>query len=443
MLWQIFGMRFYIPQWLILGVNVLAAVLGGFAFYRSRKERLRIEKKMRVKFSGFKLFLSMITIGVFLQFGEALLQMFKGLRYPWMVPLNHYLWYSAIWTLAGIWLISQLTRKWQFSPDPYVYTKRAIIFLFAQLILFGLSGSRLAFYPALSLLALSLSILLPVAGFKFILLVLSALPMIRLMFFEMFPLGARSMSLAGQGINTFAESLIYSAILTLIVIFWYLPTIYHFGYMVASSPKLAGGFEYFRRPLVGLALLLAICGYGGYLYSFPAYDQTWRARLEASAEYELPQGKSKLHLRGNEFLRNVEVVADTLKRHFNEDSNEAEIPLTFQADWLKLAGTDFVRSGEQDTVAISWQLVSSRPWFQTSLSLRVDTLKITKVTSPLKYQLTDNQLTFSWYSEPPETLNVQASFAIKSGAKIIREVKAIYSETPFPLHVTAEFADVV
>jgi len=211
----------------------------------------------------------MIVIGVFLQIGEALLQLAKGLRYPWMVPLNHYLWYSAVWTLTGIWLISQLTRKWLFSPDLYVYTKRAIIFLLFQLILFGLAGSRLAFYPALSLLALSLSILLPMAGFKIILLALSALPMIRLMFFEMFPLGARSISLAGQGINTFGEALIYSAILTLIIIFWYLPTIYHFGYIFASSPKLAGVFKHFRRPMVGFVLLLAIFAYGGYLYSFP------------------------------------------------------------------------------------------------------------------------------------------------------------------------------
>jgi len=443
MLWQILGRRFYIPQWAIFGANMLALALGGFAFYRSRKERLQIEKTQRVKFSGLKLFLSMIIIGVFLQLGEALLQLVKGLRYPWMAPLNHYLWYSAIWTLAGIWLISQLTRKWQFSPDAYVYTKRAIIFLLIQVLLFMLASPRLAFYPALSLLALSLSIFLPMATFKIVLLVFSALPMIRLMFFEMFPLGARSLSLAGQGINTFTEALIYSAILTLIIIFWYLPTVYHFAYIVASSPKLAEILKNFRRPLVGFAILLAIFGYGGYLYSFPAYDQMWRARLEASAEYELPNAKSKLNLRGNEFFRNVEVVADTLKRHFNDEINEAEISLTFRADWFKLFGTDSVRHGEQDTVMIDWQLISSRPWFQTSLTIGVDTLKINDVASSLKYKLAGDKLTFSWYSEPPETLNVKASFAVAPGAKIMREVKAIYPETPFPLHVTAEFADVV
>ena len=131
MLWQIFGARFYIPQWFILGINILAVALGGFAFYRSRKERLQSDKKLRVKFSGFKLLLSMVISAVFLQFGEVLL--------------------------------------------------------------FMLSGSRLAFYPALSLLALSLSIFLPVASFKIVLLILSAWPMIRLMFFQMFPLGARSL----------------------------------------------------------------------------------------------------------------------------------------------------------------------------------------------------------------------------------------------------------
>jgi len=443
LLWQILGARFYLPQWFLQVINILALLLGGWAFYRSRKERLQIEKMQRIKFSGLKLFLSMVVIGVFLQLGEAALQWVKGLRFPWMVPINHYLWYSAIWALAGIWLIAQLVRNWKFSPDPYVYSKRAMTFLFLQVGLFMLASSRLAFYPALSLLALSLSILLPTARLKMLLLVVSALPMIRLMFFEMFLLGARSLSLAAQGLNTFIESFLYSAILTVIIIFWYLPTIYHFGYVLSTSPNLAGVFKHFRRPLVGFALLLAIFGYGGYLYSLPAYDQRWRARLEASAEYELPNAKSKLQLRGNEFFRNVEVVADTIKRHFNGDIIEAEIPITFQADWFELTGSDAVQHGEQDTVMINWQLISSRPWFQTSLTVQVDTLKIGQVSSPLKYKLSGNKLTFAWYCEPAETLNVKASFTIKPGAKIMRTVKAIYPEIPFPLHVTAELADVV
>lgn len=441
MLWQIFGMRFYIPQWALWAINLLAVVLGALAFYRSRRERLQIEKKQRVKFSGFKLFLSMIIIGISFQCGEALLQLVKNLRYPWLAPVNHYLWYSAIWALAGMWLIAQLTRNWKFSPDPYVYTKRAFIFLFIQLLLFGLSGPRLALYPAFSLLALSLSILLPTTALKIPLLVLSALPMIRLMFFEMFQLVARSISLfSGAEINSFLEAFIFSAVLTLIIIFWYLPTIYHCGYTLASSPKLGQAFQKFRRPAVGFAILLAIIGFGGYLYSVPAYDQTWRARLEASAEYQLPHSKSKVQLRGNEFFRHVEVVADTIKRHFNGNMNEAEIPMVFRADWFKLTGSDSV---QQDKVIIDWQLISNRPWFQTALTLQVDTLQIGQVSSPLKYKLSGNQLTFSWYCEPAETLNVKASFAVQSGAKLIREVKAIYPETPFPLQVTAKFADVV
>ena len=443
MLWQILGARFYLPQWSLQAVNILALLLGGWAFYRSRQERLQIEKDQRIKFSGLKFFLSMIIIGIFLQLGEAALQLFKGLRFPWMVPLNHYLWYSAIWTLAGVWAVSYLMRNWKFSPDPYVYSKRALIFLFVQVGLFMLASSRLAFYPALSLLALSVSILLPTARLKMVLLALSALPMLRLMFFEMFPLGARSLSLAAQGLNTFIESFLYSAILTVLIIFWYLPTIYHFGYVLSSSPNLVGVFKYFRRPLVGLALLFAIVGYGGYLYSSPAYNQAWRARLEASAEYELPNAKSKLLLRGNEFMRNVEVVADTLKRHFDDEIVEVEIPMNFQAAWFKLSGSDSVQQGSQDTVMINWQLISSRPWFQTSLTVEVDTLSIEQVSSPLQYKLNGSKLTFSWYCEPAETLNVKASFTISSGAKIRRIVKAIYPETPFPLHVTAELADVV
>jgi hypothetical protein len=433
-----------------MATNFLAIIAGAFAFYRSRKNRVLIEKSQRVKFSGFKLFIMMVIIAVFVQLGEAIMQLLKGIRYPWFVPLNHYLWFTAIWAIAGIWVAAQLTRSWKFSQDPYVYTKRALVGFLILTIVFSLASSRLGFYPALSLIALSLSIFIPNTLLKILATILTLLPMLRLMFFEMFPLGANYMSERGYSIDNSLKAFFYSGSLTLILIVWYLPILYLFAHTLASTwPKLKL-LKSFRSPVIGIIILLAIIGYAGYLFSVPAYNAMWRAGLQVNAEYNLRSGKSRLRLTGNEFLRNVTITADTLQRHYDTSTNEAEITTSFKADWFKLVDMDSV---PHDRQRINWQLLSNSDfsseknngkagWYEVSLMLRADTLEISDIKTDLKYKYQKNALTFAWFAEPPETLQVKASFLIHPQARLIREITAVYPKTPLPVKAAAEFADV-
>ncbi|MCG3118478.1 MAG: hypothetical protein ALAOOOJD_00691 [bacterium] len=441
MLWETSGGRWYIPMWLITATNVTAVLLSMFAFYWSRKKRLIIEKNQRIKFSGFKLFFITIIVAIFVQLGEATMQFLKELRYPWFAPLNHYLWFAAIWSTFGIWVALQLTRKWKFSPDPYVYTKRAIISLLVVFALFSFATSRLALYPALSLIAISLAILLPNTILKLIATILAPLPMLRLMFFEMFPLGARSMAESLQGVNTWIEAFLYSAFLTAILILWYLPMLYLSGYTLTSSWAKLSGLKVFRHPVVGLVLMLIIVGYGGYLYSFPAYDQTWRLELTAEAEYNLRSGKSQLRLAGSEFLREVTVTADTVHRQYDTSSNAAALPISFKADWFKLAGTETMLA--DSLVHVDWQINSVQPWHKVTLTLHADTAKISNLNTALQYAQNKNVSTFTWFADPPETLRVAASFSMLRQARLIREIKAEYPQTPVPVKVTAKYAEVI
>jgi hypothetical protein len=96
MLWQPFSKLIFIPQCLIVILNIAALASGICAFCQSRIQRLKIEKSQRVRFSGLKLFSFMIIIAIFAQLGEALLQFIKSLRYPWLIHINDYLWFAAI-----------------------------------------------------------------------------------------------------------------------------------------------------------------------------------------------------------------------------------------------------------------------------------------------------------------------------------------------------------
>jgi hypothetical protein len=246
-----------------------------------------------------------------------------------------------------------------------------------------------------------------------------------------------------MAINTFLEAFLYSAVLTLILTFWFLPILYQLAYTLANDGTKLNLFKPFRSLATGFVILLAIFGYGGYVFALPAYNQAWRAQLLVNAEYQLPKGDSKLQLLGNEYFRNVVLTADTFRRHYDDRIHEDEIPLQFEADWLKLAGLDSMAHGERDTVIVNWQMVSARPWFHVSLKLQADTLEIRDIKTILKYKHERENLSFSWYAEPPETLRVAARLTISKGAELIREIKAEYPQMPIPVRVTAALADVI
>lgn len=444
MLWEVLGGRFYVPNWLIITLDILALALGGAALLQLRKHRLQIEKSAQIRFPGLKIMVLMLVIAVFTQLGEAAVQWLKGLRYPWFTHLNEYLWFAALWALAGIWAAGQLTRWWRFSPDPYLYARQAIIFLILFIIVFGMASPRVALYPALTLLLFALLINLSHPFLKILLALLAPLPMLRLMFMETLPLFARAFTEGGFMVSGFLRSFLYSATITLGMIMWCLPGLFIFGYTLAAVPQLRAAGVFWRKPLIGLLLLLMLGGYGGYVYALPAYSAKWRAAILAEAKYDLRSGEGKFIVQGNEFLREVSVTADTVSRFYNDAAIlKEELSLQFQAEWFSVTGVETVQKGERDTVALDWTFISARPWYRTTVTLALDSLKIDSVSSKLNYQKAREKVLFRWSAEPPDTLHLAATLIIPPGRKLIRSVEAVYPATPFPVRIVAAYADAV
>lgn len=443
MLWEVFGGRFYIPAWLIITLDILALALGIAALLQVRKHRSSIDKSERARIPGLKVIALMIVIAIFTQLGEAGMQLLKGLRYPWLTHLNEYLWFAAIWSLAGVWVAGQLTRFWRFSPDPYLYARQAIIFLILFVIVFGIASPRVALYPALTLLMFALVINLSNPFLKILFTLLAPLPMLRLMFMETLPLFARTLTEGGFMVNGFILSFLYSATITLVMATWFLPAIFIFAYTLAAAPQFRALGAFLRRPLAGLLILLMIAGYGGYVYSLPAYSAKWRAGILAEAKYDMRSGEGKFTVQGNEFLREVSVTADTVSRFYNAAILKDELPLQFQADWFSVEGIETVRMGETDTVALAWTFISARPWQRTTVTLALDSLKIGSVASELNYRKSRGKVVFRWSAEPPDTLHLSATLTVPPGRKLIRSIEAVYPQTPFPVSVSAAYADAV
>jgi hypothetical protein len=445
MLWNVFGTPFFIPSPAIAAFSVVAILLGALAFYISRKNRLIIEKQKRIRFSGLKLLLMITVAAVSVFLGEAFLQLFKGLRYPWLIHFYKYLWFAGIWVVAGVWSVLQLTRKWFFSPDPYFYSKRALIILFLYVIIFmAFVSFRLALYPAITLFLFSLAIIMPNGLFKTLLSFIAPLPMFRLMFSEIFIFPARMSIYGGFSISSFGESVIYSGLLIVILIVWYLPTINLLSFVVVSVSRTKSLLKSFRQPVFGIVIILIILGYGGFLYSLPAYNNMWRPGIRVEAEYDIQKKESKLQLIGNEFFKDVSVKTDSLEDYFSGRSHKEELAHSFTADWINLNGTHTITDSTTDTlnVKVNWQIESIRSWYSVYFQIRVDTLEFNNVESDLNFYHKKDRVTFSWMAEPPLNLNGSANFSMIKGAKLIRKVTGYYPEMPVAIKVTSDLADI-
>lgn len=443
MLWQIFGGVFFVPDWAVIAFDVLALLLGAMAFARSRSQRVQSEKAPRLHFSGTKIFFMLVLIAVFTQLGEALMQFIKGLRFPWLAHSYEYLPFAALWALLGAWLAVQFTRWWRFTPEAYPYLLRGLIFTFLLTILFWLGSPRLAFYPALTLLLISLAVFIPSTLLKTVFTLAAPWPLLRLLFNEAWGLFSRTwprglMTMEGHG-----PALILGAIFTALLALWFLPVPYAFAYTFARQHKTLAFLKTLRHPVCGLLVLLAIFGYGGYLYGLPAYNDMWRAYLLVKAGYDSNQKKSKLELLGDEYFRGVTVQSVALNQTIDERDHKMEFPLEFEAEWMSITGAQTREASDSGAVQVDWTLTTTRPWYTVAVELKADTLAVANVKSDLKFSESKSSVTFRWSAEPADTLRLKASLRLSPKAKLIRTVTATYAEMPVPLTVTAQHAAVI
>lgn len=443
LLLELFGGIWFLPRPGMIIINTLALALGIWAYARSRSRRQMIDKARRVRFSGSKVFFLLLIIAVFTQLGEAGMQMLKGLRYPWYAPLQQYLMLAALFALAGIWVGLQLAKGWRFSPEPHVYFARAVLPLLALTALCWFADARLALYPACTLICAAATVLLPGAMGTTLAALLAPLPLLLLMFNEAVPLMFRSLPHNMTAVSGFLPALLYSAVLTLILVLWYFPLPYLFAATFARQPQKPAIVQALRTKLAGGVLLAVIIAYGGYLYARPAYNERWRASLRATAQFDANTRAGKLELSGDEYFRGVTVNTPDSAKSYDERIHHAEWPLDFSADWMQIAGTTARGSADSGTVSINWQLTTTKPWQQVRVHLQSDTLALAEITSPWVFDERKGKVSFNWAAEPADTLLLTATFKLPEPARLIRKITAVYAGIPVPVEVQARYADVI
>lgn len=135
--------------------------------------------------------------------GEALLQWLLALRHPWVAHVWAYVGYAGAWALLGLWLWLQSTRLWRFSPDGYPYARSALILLTLMTGGLLLLNVSLAFYPAVSLLLMTVAILVPAYSIRGLYCLTAPLPPFRLLLMEMLSMGAHIFAQGTYAVDSF------------------------------------------------------------------------------------------------------------------------------------------------------------------------------------------------------------------------------------------------
>ncbi len=440
--WDLYGLQLFIPYWSIIGFNILSIILGFSAFYYAMRKRKPYEENERIRFSGIKLLFLLSLVVIFSHLGEALIQLVKGFRYPWVGQINSYILLTFLWIIFGFWVVLRLSRNWKFSQDPASYAIRTIIILAVFLIPSFFLSARLALYPALALFLFGLAVFVKNPDAKAVLAAITILPIYRIFFNEEFIFLMQMGTATGIRIDTIFKSLLFNTIITLTLVLISLPLIYSYTYVVFSNDRFKSLLTFFQKPITVIIILTFIISLSVYLIVQPAYSEKYRPFIRVNAEYQLPEKSSKLTISGNEYFKDVEVTTDSLNQFVEGRIHKTDISLKYEANWLEVQGSTIAQQGLMDTVEFSYEIHSTRPWIQATLEFWPDTADIVNPESDLPYFLDRNRIKFYWYGHYRDTLGVNGKFVIEHGAKIIRKVTAKYLEMPVSINITSQLANI-
>ncbi len=322
---------------LISAFNYAALILGLWAFLISRKSRMQIPKANRVRFSGLNDFWdSPFSLLILAQSGETVMGLILSLKNPWFAHPKPYLVLALFWLIAGLWICLQITKKWRFSPDPYVYVKRALIVPLLFMIGALITGPRLALYPALTLLFMGLTFMLAWGWAKVLFSLLAPIPTLLLMFHEYYSFITRIM--ASMQVDPMM-SLIMSLIRSAVLFVFYVAFLYLYAFLAVTLPSVKPFLKEFRLIKTLPVILIFICGYSVFLYTLPAYTDMWRPSIRIEGKYDQSTQKSHLNIVSNENMKNVIVNADSISIKLDGQSTDS-LAIRFQADWSHLFWSD-------------------------------------------------------------------------------------------------------
>ena len=429
----------FLPLWVVWTFVAASIGLGVVAFVDVRRRRELPVTPGRIRWSGIKMVLfSAIIVSCGWLSGD-IIGLVNGVRHPAVTDYTLYQFLGIFGSLFGLWLAGQLARKVRLSRCPYVFFKRAAIWLAVMCILFSLLGVKVAVYPAYALFFLSLAMIsrnwLP----KVIFALLAPVGFILFLFHEWFGLIA----------HTFGEipplgmpaAVGISAGVVAAFMFFFLPIMCGFVAVARdnNSLKNLGAFFASKKALAGS--LLGCVAFFIYLLPRPAYNNLWYRPVHIDQKIDLSSHSTEIVLESPEYLSGIRI------HHGNSDTlietKTQSVTINPRSDvdtsWLLVDRKEQKeQSGDTTTYNVELSFSSKFRPYTVSVTYSRNEKEIQGFSSSVFSREDRHGETFRWYSFPDTIINLPVRFQVVGDDSVRENIEVVYDKLAYPMECTRE-----
>lgn len=413
---------------------VVTIILATVTLISVRRRREPPDSPEKIRWSGVKMWLFSLVIVGCGWFSSDIIGMLKGVRFPWMTAIFSYTILAALGASIGVWIVLRWSARLKLSRCPYVFYKRAFIFLSVFTILLGVLSIKLLVEPAAGLFLVSLAMLVRRPFLKIIFVLLAPAWMMRLLFSEWAPLLYRSIApalsteIAPWILTNGGIILLYSIVL--------LPFLYAIAAVIRDVPELPSFFRKLRSVPALIAPLASFVVFGGFLLTQPNYDQYWYKSVSIEQSFDMNRSAKDIVIRGGEYLSGFHVRFGTIDTTFNDRTVTAKFAAMdgFDTSWVKVRRQDEkVWNGDSVRHNILLNLSMARRPYTVKVSYSGEKEKLTSFGSTWQFKSEPETRTISWYSFPDSNLRIPVEFTTAGNDSVKEHIDVTFDTLACPM----------
>ncbi len=434
-LYIIGGVPLTIPIWGLKVFLVIAVAMAAVACIAVGLRRAQPSPPPGVR--GWS-FVKMLAFAVMIVscgwFSADLVGLIRGLRHPWYTSIDLFILQAVLGALIGAWLIVR-SEGLKLSLSPFRHALFCLIPLMVMTLCAALINIKVAVDPAASLILLSASLIVRSSVVRGAFLILSPLPVFRLVISEWRDFLFRAFG----NINT--EGIIrWSAYNGSMIVFFtllLLPFCFGAVAVVLDSGREQTVVSSLRsRVLVG-AFLLAFVTLTAYLSTVPVYTSLWYRDVRINERYDMDSGKGELAFRSAEFLSGK--VRHNTDTTLPGRSIMATIPPgKFDPSWVHVARRESVTSSRGDDIdyEVSLRVDAFRRPLSVTYAIEGKTLK--NFDSEWRFTTSGTGSSLRWFSYPDSELVIPVKFSLPRGDSARENLDIVFDTLNYPVRYEGE-----
>jgi len=439
----------FLPLWSLWLFAAASILLGIVALIDVRRRREPPDSPDRVRWSGIKMILFTLCIVACGWYSSDLVGFLKGVRHPTTADLPWFELLAAAALVFGFWLAGQLARVLPLSRCPYIFFKRAALWLTAILILSMFLGVKVVLYPAFALFFFSVAMLNRHWIPKMIFALIAPLGFVLLLFSEWFGLIVHSF--AGMPpVNTAVAFGVNAGVIVFYSLFL-LPVLYGFVGVARDTARLrtTGAFLASKKTLVGsLAVCIALCVF---LVPRPAYNELWYRDVNVNQQVDLGKHSREISIESPEYLTGVRIhygSSDTLIGTKTQTATLISGP-EFDTTWLTVTQKQQTRqSGDTCFFDVELSLRSKLRPYTVNVIYSTGKDEIPGFTSAIfstgeRPAGKGEERVFRWYSFPDTNITIPVQFMVVGDDSVGEKIEVTYDTLASPMRCERELTSFI